>query len=272
MRRSPSSFATLAFFACTLAAGPSAAQDVLRVGGTGGAMEMMRQVAAAFGPASGVKTEVITSLGSSGALRALSAGMLDIAVSARKLEPVETARGLVAVLVARTALVFVTSHPKPNSLKSTELIDIFKSTAPKWADGSPINLILRTRLDGDTIILQERFAGMQAAIEAARLRADLPIAATDQDSADIAERLPGSFVQSGLSQIIAEKRNLRSVPIDGVEPTLANLESGKYPYEKIFYFVFPAKRSAAAERLLEFMRSAEGQNILRATGNLPVVE
>ena len=272
MRRSFTKLAIVLLLAGAAPVGSAAAAETLRVGGTGGAMEMMRHVAAAFSPATGIKVEVIMSLGSGGALRALPAGALDVGVAARKLEPVAVARGLVAVPIARTALVFVTSHPKPNSVKSSELIEIFKSATPKWADGSPINIILRTKLDSDTLILQEYFAGMQEAVETARLRPDIPIAATDQDSADVAEHLPGSFVQAGLSQIITEGRNLRFVPIDGVEPTLANLESGKYPYNKIFYLVFPAKRSVAAERLLEFMRSAEGQNVLRATGNLPVVE
>ncbi len=272
MRMSTSSLATAVFFACALAVNPGAAQDALRVGGTGGATEMMRHVAAAFGTATGITTEVIPGLGSNGALRALGAGVLDIAVSARPLNPAETARGLVAVAVARTALVFVTSHPQPNSLNSSDLAEIFKATTPKWVDGSPIHIILRTRLDSDTLILEERFAGMQAAIEAARRRPDVPLAATDQDSADLAERLPGSFVQAGLSQMKTEKRNLRFVPIDNVEPTLTNLEDGKYPYEKIFYLVFPAKRSVAAGRLLDFVRSAEGRNILRATGNLPAAE
>jgi phosphate transport system substrate-binding protein len=272
MRAAIAKSAIVLLLAGAVPTGTVAAADTLRVGGTGGAIEMMRHVAPVFGPATGINMEVIPGLGSGGALRALRAGVLDIAVAARKLEPVDASRGFVAVPVARTALVFVTSHPKPNSLKSSELPEIFKSATPKWADGSPINILLRTKLDGDTLILQEYFTGMQAAIEAARLRPDVPIAATDQDSADVAERLLGSFVQAGLSQIITEKRDLRFVPIDGVEPSLANLESGKYPYEKIFYFVFPAKRSVAAERLLEFMRSAQGQNILRATGNLPIIE
>jgi phosphate transport system substrate-binding protein len=131
---------------------------------------------------------------------------------------------------------------------------------------------LRSRLDGDTKILEERFAGMREGFAAARLRPDVPVAATDQDNAELAERLSGSFVQAGLSQMIAEKRNLRLVPIDGVEPTLANLESGKYPHEKLFYFVYQATKSAAVDRLLDFLRSAEGRKILREAGSLPIAE
>ena len=137
---------------------------------------------------------------------------------------------------------------------------------------TPINIILRTRFDGDTLILEELFPGIQDAIEAARARPEIPTAPTDQDNAELAERLKGSFVQAGFSQIITEKRDLRFVPIDGVEPTLENFESGKYPYEKIFYLVYSASGKAAAERLLDFLRSAKGQDILRETGSLPVAD
>jgi phosphate transport system substrate-binding protein len=67
-----------------------------------------------------------------------------------------------------------------------------------------------------------------------------------------------------------ERNKLSLVPLDGVEPTVENLENGKYPYEKPFFLVFPAKRSPHAERLLEFLQSPEGMKLLRSTGNLPV--
>ena len=132
-----------------------------------------------------------------------------------------------------------------------------------------MHLILRTKFDGDTILLEQRFDGMREAIAVARTRPEFPIAPTDQDSANLAERLPGSFVQAGLSQIVTEKRNLRFVPIDGVEPSLANLESGKYPYEKDFFLVYSAKTKPIAERLARICCDPQkGRSILRETGNL----
>lgn len=271
--RSPFAALSVALLlAGTLSAGPARAAETLRVSGTGGAMPMMQHIAAGYAAATGNRIEVVSGLGSRGAVRAVADGKLDLAVSARPLDPEEAARGLTAIAFARTALVFITSHPKPNSLNSGDLTGIFRSTNSKWADGSPIHLILRTRFDGDSLILQETFAGMTEALETARQRKELPIAATDQDNAEMAERLPGSFVQAGLSQIKTEKRNLRFVPIDGVEPTLANLESGKYPYVKKFYLVFTASKKAAANSVLDFVRSDKGRAVLRETENLPVTE
>ena len=103
-------------------------------------------------------------MGSKGSIRATADGAIDLAISARPLDPDEAALGLTAIPMARTALVFVTSNPKPNSIKSSELPGIFSSVNPKWADGTPIHLILRTKFDGDTMLLEQRFAGMREAM------------------------------------------------------------------------------------------------------------
>ena len=265
-------FAFAVFFVGPLLAGDGAAAETLRLAGTGGAMPMAERVATGFVVATGIKIEVIPGLGSKGAIAAAADGAIDLAISTRLLTPAEAARDMTAIPFARTALVFITSHPKPNSVNSTALVGIFSSISPKWSDGSPMQIILRTRFDGDSLILDGLFPGMEEAMEAARLRPEIPVAPTDQDNAALAEALPGSFVQAGFSQIVTENRNLRFVPIDGVEPTLENFEAGSYPYEKVFYLVYSANEEAAARRLLAFLRTATGQDILRTTGNVPVVE
>ena len=61
---------------------------------------------------------------------------------------------------------------------------------------------------------------------------------------------------------------MRVVAIDGVEPSLENLERGTYPYSKTLAFVLPAKKNPAAERFIAFLRSAAGQAVLLATDNI----
>ena len=58
------------------------------------------------------------------------------------------------------------------------------------------------------------------------------------------------------------------IAIDGVEPTLENFERGAYPYRKYFRFVFAHGTKPAVERFIAFLRSAEGERLLREAGNL----
>ena len=173
----------------------------------------------------------------------------------------------VAVAV-RTPFVLVTSLAKPNGLKKSEISEIFTSPRSAWHDNTQIRIILRPKSDSDTQAWIENFPGMEAALEAARKRHDVPVAATDQDSANMAETIAGSLAGSTLTQITTEQRNLRLVSVDGVAPTLSALESGTYPYRKMLYFVIPAKSKPDVDRFLAFVRSPDGQALLKEKGNL----
>jgi phosphate transport system substrate-binding protein len=272
MRTLFSCLAFAALLATPLLAGNAAAADTLRVGGTGSAIGMLQQVGAVFSAATGVTVEVVPNLGSTGAVGALRDGWLDIAIPARPLKPDEAAAGLRQVVVLRTAYVIATSHSNPNGLKSADLAGIFAAEKPAWADGTPIRIILRPRSDTDTALLAELFPGMAAAIDSARRRAEVPTAATDQDNATMAERTPDSLTGTTITQLKTEHRNLYIVPLDGIEPTLANFESGAYRFAKHLYFIVPRASSAEAQQFLAFLQSPRGVKALHETETLPGAE
>jgi phosphate transport system substrate-binding protein len=246
-----------------------AVAEPLRAGGTGAAMGLMQQLAAGFAAVSETPLQFIPSLGSSGAIRAVAEGVIDMAVSSRPLKPEERAQGLTELAFARTPFVLATSHPSPNGLRSADIAAIFKADRPTWADGSPIKIILRPKSESDTALMGELFPGLAAVLEAARKRGDVPVAATDQDNADLAERLPGSVTGAALTQLMTERRNLRAVALDGVEPTLADFESGRYRFGKTLYLVTRARNNPNVERFMSFLQSPPARRLLREAGTVP---
>lgn len=255
-------------FAGALIASPASA-ETLRMGGVGSSAAMLPPLFAAFDRGGENHLEVIPALGSSGGLRAVADGVLDIAVSGRALKADEKARGLTEALAVRTPFVLVTSRLNPAGLKSADIAELYRSPKLMWPDGSPIRIILRPVSDSDTPILSGAFPGMPAALEQARKRGEIPVAATDQDNADMAEQTPGSLASSTLTQVRMEQRKLHFIQIDGVEPSLENFERGAYPFAKPLYFVLPAKKTPLAARFLAFLVTSEGRAALRATANLP---
>jgi hypothetical protein len=131
-----------------------------------------------------------------------------------------------------------------------------------------VRVILRPPNETDYIVLYSFFPDTQAAIAKTRLRSEVPVAATDQDNQELAEHVPGSLIATTLTQTMMEQHRLYLLPIDGVAPTLANAESGAYPYSKVFYFVLPAGESAKADSFIAFLRSPQGEQALRETGVL----
>jgi phosphate transport system substrate-binding protein len=250
----------------------AASANTLRIGGAGAATGFLPELFAPFERSDATKLTLIPSLGSGGGLRALEDGVLDVAVSGRTLKPEELKLGLTQALSIRTPFGLVTSLARPNGLKSKDIADIFKSQNAAWADGTPIRIILRPKSDSDTPILGGMFPGMAAAIEDVRRRPDIPVAATDQDNASLAERVTGSLAGSSFTQIKTERRALRFVAIDGVEPSLEDFQTGVYPYGRPLFFVLPARKAPAAERFIAYLRSGAGQAALHATGNLLMID
>lgn len=248
----------------------AASADTLRVGGIGAATAFLPELFAAFEPNGPAKLKIIPSLGSSGGLRALEDGLLDIAVTGRPLTADELKRGLTPAVTIRTPFILVTSHRNPDGFKSDDIPRLYKSPQATWSDGTPIRIILRPKSDSDTPALTAMLPGMAAAVDEARRRPDVPIAATDQDNASLAERVPGSLASSTLTQIKAEARNLRIIAVDGVVPSIETFRSGAYRFGKTLAFVLPAQKSPAAERFIAFLQSPAGQTALHATSNLLV--
>lgn len=243
-----------------------ACAETLKMGGTGAVTELLRQIGPAFTAKTGVTLDVIPSLGTSGGNAATADGVIGISVAGRDLKEKETAKGLTVAATFRTPFGLVTSRPGPDGFRLDGIAEIYGADSAKWPDGSPIRIILRPVDESDNLVLGNLFPGMTEAIEQARTRSDLSVAATDQDNAEMAEKTEGSLVGATLTQITTEKRDLRFVNIDGVAPTMANYQNGSYPYAKTLYLVVPATVSPEAAAFVSFIATPEGATILREAG------
>jgi phosphate transport system substrate-binding protein len=255
---------TVVLVALALVAPASA--STLHMGGTGGATGPLRLIGAGFTAKSAVPVEVIPGLGSSGGISAAMEGVLQVVVSGRTLAPAEAAGDLIPILTVCTPYVLATSHPSPVSLDRDSVAAIFSQTAPTWPDGVPIRIILRPKAESDNATLIALFPGMDRGLAQARTRDSVPIGATDQDNADLAEHIPGSLIGSTYAQILTEHRALQFVAINGMLPDIDAMKSGRYPYAKRLYFI--AARHAAREVLdfQEFLGSPAGVQAMRDSG------
>jgi phosphate transport system substrate-binding protein len=169
----------------------------------------------------------------------------------------------------RTPFALATSRSSARDIKRAELADWFADPAAEWADGKPLRIVLRARDDSDIGVLIDNFPGMEAALQAARKRRDVPIAATDQDNADLAQQIEGSLTGMTLIQISAERLSLRALTIDGVAPSVTSIADGSYSLVKTLCLVLPREPTAAASRFVEFARAAPGARIFAGLGALP---
>ena len=242
----------------------------LRVGGTGVVTELLIQLGPAFKADTGNDLDVIPGLGTSGANNALVDGKLGIVFSGRDLRDKERAAGLKVAATFRTPFGLATSRTGPEGLKSAEIAQLYRADKPLWPDGTPILIALRPVDESDNIVLGEIFPGMAEALQLLRKRRDLSIAATDQDNADMGEKIKGSLISATLVQIVSEKRNLKFVTIDGVAPSLESYVNGSYPYGKSLLVIVPSEISPEAAAFIAFLAKPAGEELLRRAGVIAV--
>lgn len=260
--------------ACAIAlvlgfSGGAAAADTLRIGGTGTALGTMRLLADEFmknNPE--VRFTIVPSVGSTGGMKAVTDGAIDLAVTSRSMNESERKRGATEIEYARTPFVFaVSTKSRLTAITHRELVNIYTGNIVKWADGNPVRIVLRPASDTDTAIVKNISPEIRQGLAEAEQRPGVRVSVTDQDAADDLERIPGAIGPSSLALILSEKRALRALKLDGKEPTPANAASGTYPYYKRLFLVTGPKRSAAVERFITFVQAPAGRKILAGNGH-----
>jgi phosphate transport system substrate-binding protein len=255
---------------CVVTTAPGAAETI-RIGGTGmalAAMQLAGERLKAVEPQIGVT--VLPSLGTPGGLKALAQGAIDIAVIGRPLTADERTREVLDSGCMTTALVFATSHPGPHGFAVAQLPGLYADERPLWPDGKPLKVILRSRAGSENAYLTTAIPGMAAALETAYQHRGIPVATTDQENAEQAARIDGSFAIMTILQLRAEKLSLRPVELDGVLPSAETVAGRTYPLSVSVCLVLPVRPKPAAEKFVAHLKSEAGQELLTSLGATPL--
>jgi phosphate transport system substrate-binding protein len=249
------------------------AEETVTISGTGGGIGPMKLMGEAFARKyPGVKVNVLPSTGSTGGIKAVTAGKLDISVSSRRIKEEEKVPGLVEEPYAKTAFIFATSSSNPaEGFSLSEIQDIYSGKKTSWPDGKKIFLVIRPSADAFTVFLENLSPGMKIALESAQKMPGVFTGITDQDAADQIERTPGSFGVTSYSLVASEKRKIKPLAVDGISPVGKNGVNGKYPYFMTFRLVYrEGRNTGAVGNFIDFIGSKDGEKIQRMSGHIPI--
>jgi len=247
----------------------AAMAEEIKIGGTGNGLGTMRLLGAAFTKKyPEAKVSVLGSLGSSGAVKAVPKGVIDIGISSRVLTDGERKDGLVATEYARTLTVFaVSTKSSVTGVTLEQIADIYSAKLVKWPDGTTIRPVLRQPGDDNTKQVRGLSQAIDQALNAAEKRSGLPFAVIDQEAAEKIETTPGAFGVTTLALIKSESRALRALKLNNVEPTPQNGTSGDYPIIKRFYFITKQTPPDTVQKFIAFANSPDGREVLTQTGH-----
>lgn len=254
---------------CMYASGAQGAETI-RINGSGSALDMMKPMIESYRR---LHPEVFIvmekPLGSSGALKALLAGALDVTVSSKPLKPEDVVQGARAREYGKTPLLFVTHRDvRKTDISTREAEEIYLGKVRTWPNGEQLRLVLRPEGDIDTVILRGLSPGMDSAIAVARRQKGMIVAVTDPEACEAVAKTPGSLGAASLTSLLVDKPALNPLSLNGVKATVKSLASGAYPLAKDIRFVTTDKTPPAAQKFLEFVYSARGRAIAEKAGVL----
>ena len=215
----------------------------------------------------GGEIEVADSIGSSGGIRALTDGRIDLARTARPLSQNEKSMGLSEHVFAYNPIVFVV-HPSVtdiDNLNTQEILDIYSGKTKNWAMLGSVDhkIYAVTREPGDSslTVIHEKLPGFKDI--------DTSIAKTMYNTPDTVDALKKHRFTIGFATLSEVKNtNLRVLKLDGIFPSIENIINGKYKLVVPLAIVYKEEPSGLARTFIEFLSSKEGKKIITEFGSV----
>jgi phosphate transport system substrate-binding protein len=265
--------AVLSIAVLAAAAAQAQASEKIAIDGSTGVMPLAAALAKAFQSRNpGVDVALGSGLGTKARIDALAQEKIDIALASHGLDTAAiSGLGMAAHEVARTAVVFAVNAGVPiDNLTTQQICDVYNGQTSNWkALGGPdLAIAARTRPDSEVDAEVVR-AGIQC-LKGLRKPDTVKVMPRAGDMAKELTATPGAIGMTSMTVVEQSQGRLRAVTIDGVSPSAENVEHKRYGLVREAFFVTKSPPAPAVGRLLEFVRSAEGGEVIRANGAIPV--
>jgi phosphate transport system substrate-binding protein len=253
-------------------AGDVTATEKIKIGGSASAIPLMKILADEYSKKNPeVEVEFLPETHSRGGVTSVYEGIADIGVLSRTLSPEEVLYKVRFLHLANDVLVFAV-HPsvKIENLTTEQIRHIYSGAITNWSQvggpNHPITVLDRPEHTSPKIVLRELLLGNKLVVTNKAVILERPWQMNES-----LKSLPFSIGYTSLADIISGDFNVNILKIDGVTPSLANVESLKYKYFRPFGFVLGSVPSRHTMRLVNFIYSEDGSRIMENNGYAPVV-
>jgi phosphate transport system substrate-binding protein len=264
------SLAVLALLSPYVSIPSASAMETVRINGTGSALVVMKPLMAAFQKENrGVSFDMEKSLGSSASIKAVGKHALDLAVSGRPLKPAEIAEGLTQQEYGKMPFAVVANkRVRVANVTLDDLVALYSGQTAKWPDGEMVRVVMRPNEDVDSKLTRSISPAMDRALTEAQGRKDMLLGITDNDAFESVKKTQGAVGMLALSLVLAEPSTVNVLRLNGVQPSVANISAGKYPYVKHLYLITKKGLPPAAANFVKFLGSPKGRAIAAKYGLL----
>jgi len=248
--------------------------DRIIVSGSTTLLPIAEQASEAFTAANPDTTVLVSGLGSSAGIEAVSAGTSQIGTSSRDLKEEEESLGLVDTPVAYDGIAVIVSPENPvDGLSMQQLQDIFAGKITNWSavggEDRRIDLVNRDEASGTREAFKKIVMGDVPFDPSAAV---LP--GTGQVR-DVVARAPGAigyislgFVKPRFTDVI-----VKATKVDGVLPSEKAVADQTYPIGRTLHFFTKGEPTGLTKRFITFVLSNEvQQGVVIDAGFIPIAE
>ncbi len=245
----------------------------LTVAGSGVNLGITRLLAEAFMKENPkIKIDVPGSIGSKGAILAVTDDAITLGLTSRRLKGEEKTLGITTKPYARVAMV-IGAHPivKDDNITSKELVEIISGSRTHWHDGNEIIVQVREKFDSGFQLLEKKIPGFKKVYWESLEEERWILNFNDQDANDALAATPHALGVTGLGMISTEGLNIKVLKFNGVFPTQENLNNGTYPLTRELNFIYRESiLPEEAKAFVNFVFSDKGGSILKLHNYLPL--
>ena len=202
--------------------------------------------------------------GSAAGLQAARTAIADIGMCSRGLKPDEK---FDFVVIAHDGLAIVVHPSNPLvGLKHDQIRNLFAGRITNWSElGTPDHPLPDLTIH---LITREEGSGTREAFTKLIMGEEdiAPMALTQESNGAVKELVRNDPAAIGYMSLGLVGGELKSLQVDGIDPTVAEVKAGHYPLVRPFLFVWCAQPGPKAQRYVDFVCSADGQRMLEREG------
>ncbi len=214
-----------------------------------------------------VRIDVQTGGSSRGIADALS-GVADLGMASRALKPDENEQGLIGHRLAVDGVsIIVNSKNSLDGLTRQQVVQLFTGEITNWSElgGEDADVVIVNKAEGRATL--EVFL-RHFELKNEQIQADVVVGDNQHGLKTVAGNpLAIGYVSIGAAQSEVELGTpIRLVPVDGVEPTAANVASGKFEVTRPLLIVSRGEPTGLAAAFLEYAKSPAVHDLIKAQG------
>jgi len=216
--------------------------------------------------------------GSSSGVKGVLAGTYALGGASRALKDSELEKGAVPNQIAADGLAVVVNNSVPmDNMSSEDCAKIFSGEVRNWKDvggpDKPIVVVNRDEASGTRGAFLELLLDAHYGKKKGKFIAD---AITTESNGDMVAKVgttPDSIGYCGFGFIDqAKKFGAKPLSLEGADPTVANVKSGKYPVQRPLNMASNGelKPGSLEKAFIDFLLSSEGQKIVKDEGFMAI--